>query len=88
MLPKLYAPTLKAIGCCAWDEPDAKGNQLWLFHAEWYSHIPAGFAVTDIFGDTEAFEPGVTDDDRRFGVLSYGVVINVHEQLSVNEGKE
>lgn len=51
-------------------------DDLWLFPGEWYPHIPAGLEVTDINGETEAFEPGVTDDDIRHGVLAYGLTID------------
>lgn len=71
-LPELSKETLTAIGCQMWDEPDADGNVLWLYPAEWYDHIPNGTAVTDINGKTEPFKHGETDDDRRFGALAYG----------------
>lgn len=71
-LPSLPEGTLKAIGCQKWDEPDADGNVLWLYPAEWYDYIPNGTMVTDINGQTEAFVHGETDDDMRFGALAYG----------------
>lgn len=73
-LPELSVETLKAIGCQRWDEPDAEGNVLWLYPAEWYPHIPDGTTITDINGQTEAFKRGETDDDMRFGALPYGFV--------------
>ena len=79
MILHLSPFVLKAIGCRPWDEPNTKGEQLWLFPAEWYPHIPAGYEVTTISGEQKKFEPGVTDDDRRGGVLAYGVVINVRQ---------
>jgi hypothetical protein len=72
-LASLAPETLKAMGLQRWDEADASGNCLWLFPAEWYEHIPRGFMVESIDGANEPFEPGVTDNDRRFGALSYGV---------------
>ena len=87
MLTKLPKDTLKAIGCCAWNEPDDKGNMLMLFPHEWYAHIPDGFMVTDIFGKTEPFECGKTDDDRRFGCLAYGVTIKADATLSAMEAE-
>lgn len=60
---------LKEMGCCEWDE-----GGLLLFPAEWYDEIPDGFIVTDINYTEEPFKRGETDDDRRFGMLSYGVV--------------
>ncbi len=68
-LRTLTCEELKAIGCGRWEE----ATTLMLFPATWYEHIPAGFEVVDINGDKEAFVPGVTDDDRRFGRLAYGV---------------
>ena len=58
--------TLKAIGMGLWEE----GH--YLYPKEWYEFIPAGYMVTDIFGDNERFVPGETDDDIRFGCLPYG----------------
>lgn len=71
-LPEMPEHTLKAIGCQKWDEPDADGNVLWLYPAEWYAHIPDGTTITDINGHTEQFKRGETDDDMRFGALAYG----------------
>lgn len=73
MLTRLSADTLKSLGCGTWDEPDENGKVLMLFPYQWYPHIPAGFEIEDINGETERFEPGKTDDDRRFGCLAYGV---------------
>jgi len=71
-LPQLSEPTLKAMGCQKWDEPDAEGNFLWLYPAEWYDRIPEGFPLTDINGEASLFKRGETDDDMRFGALAYG----------------
>ena len=71
-LPTLSKEALKAIGCQMWDEPDEQGRVLWLFPAEWYDHIPDGTEIVDINLQTEKFKRGDTDDDRRFGCLSYG----------------
>lgn len=43
-----------------------------LFPAEWYSIIPNGFECTGLWGDKVVFESGKTDNDRRFGCLSFG----------------
>jgi hypothetical protein len=71
-LPALSIDTLHAIGCKRWDAPDDQRRVLWLFPAEWYDHIPDGTEVVDINLQTKAFKRGETDDDRRFGCLSYG----------------
>lgn len=71
-LPSLPKETLRAIGCGMWDDPDENGNVLWLYPAEWYDHIPEGHTVHVINGKEEAFRYGITDDDRRFGMLAYG----------------
>lgn len=47
---------------------------LWLFPHEWYQHIPAGYPIVNIFFSQEKFEPGETDDDKRFGCLPYGIM--------------
>lgn len=72
-LPKMDKSALLELGCRPWDAPDEAGTVLMLFPGEWYHHIPAGMAVTDIFGEEESFAPGVSDDDIRFGCLAYGV---------------
>ena len=59
--------TLKELGLRRWE------GDHWLLPAEWYDHIPEGTLVEDINGWVEEFEHGVTDDDRRFGVLPYGI---------------
>lgn len=59
------------------EEGEAATHELWLFPAEWYAAIPAGFPVTDINGCIEPFIPGKTDDDRRFGLLAYGMMIKL-----------
>lgn len=71
-IKKMDAETLKKIGCQIWDKTDR--NTHWLFPGEWYAYIPVGTEIIDINGDTEAFEPNVTDDDIRFGALPYGFV--------------
>jgi hypothetical protein len=65
---------LKAAGCDIW-EKDVSGHTHWLFPKDWYPHIPAGMPVCCIDGSTEHFIPGVTDDDYRFGCLSYGILV-------------
>jgi hypothetical protein len=59
--------TLKELGLRRWND------DLWLFPAEWYDYIPDGTLVEDINGFVEEFSHGQTDDDRRFGVLAYGI---------------
>jgi hypothetical protein len=48
---------------------------LMLFPAEWYDRIPEGFEIVTINEVTKRFERGVTDDDRRFGLLAFGIVV-------------
>lgn len=75
-LPKMNPENLKKIGCQKWDK--VPGGVHWLYPAEWYEHIPSGTEIVGINGVTEKFEPGVTDDDRRFGALSYGFIQMSH----------
>jgi hypothetical protein len=77
---------LKKMGVCVWssykqcvedNEPDIylkPGEIHYLFPEEWYDHIPNGFEIVDIFGTKEKFTKGETDDDIRFGCLSFGFV--------------
>ena len=62
--------TLKAMGLGIWDSNDTHTH--WLFPKEWYSIIPEGLEVVSISGNSEVFQRGVTDDDYRFGMLSFG----------------
>lgn len=64
--------TLRALGFGVWDKTD-KGTH-WLFPKEWYAIIPDGLMVTGIFGEQEQFQRGITDDDYRFGCLSFGFI--------------
>ena len=73
-IDKLSETTLKELGLRKWDEPDANGMVLWLFPAEWYDYIPDGVEVVTISNRREVFKRGETDDDRRYGMLAYGVV--------------
>jgi hypothetical protein len=50
------------------------GYDLWLFPAAWYAHIPEGYEVVDVSGRHELFRRGITDDDRRFGLLLIGIL--------------
>lgn len=75
-IKSLDGPTLKKIGCQVWNEEG--GRTHWLYPSEWYAHIPAGTEIVDINGETEKFEPGVTDDDIRFGALAYGFIQQAH----------
>jgi hypothetical protein len=75
-LPEMAAHNLKKIGCQKWEEE--AGEILWLFPKEWYAHIPNGTKIVDINGDEEEFISGETDDDIRFGALSYGFLQQTH----------
>jgi len=52
------------------------GPMLYLFPGEWYPVIPKGFMVVSIMFEEKPFEPGVSDDDIRFGCLPYGILRN------------
>ena len=69
-LHTLSDDALKDIGCQKWDVED--DITTWLYPAEWYDHIPDGTEITTISGNRETFKHGVTDDDMRFGALSFG----------------
>lgn len=69
-LPKMDDATLKALGIGVWDATE-EGTH-YLFPKEWYGIIPKGLMVKSIDGEVAPFEPGVTDDDYRFGCLSFG----------------
>ena len=71
-LPTRDADTLKALGLGIWDKED--GRTHWLYPKEWYALIPNGLAITSIDGTNETFVRGETDDDYRFGCLSFGFI--------------
>jgi len=81
VLRKMSASALRELGLRPWGRrEDADGNEiagetLYLFPGEWYWSIPAGFEVVDIFFETEKFVPGRTDNDIRFGCLSFGILV-------------
>jgi len=71
-LHKKDEATLIAFGFGVWDETE-KGKH-WLFPKEWYDFIPDGYPITSISGEQEYFKRGETDDDYRFGCLSFGFI--------------
>lgn len=82
-LATLPENVLRELGMRPWgtieEGPDGKdvpgAPVLWMFPHEWYAFIPDGAAIVDIFGNREVFTRGETDDDKRFGCLSYGVLV-------------
>jgi hypothetical protein len=68
-LRDLDADHLTDLGLQSWD------GTLYLFPAEWYEHIPEGFEVRTINGETEQFDPDTTSADQRFGALAYGIEV-------------
>lgn len=74
-LGDMNAQALREIGLRPWDEPKPGDDKiLWLFPGEWYPFIPKGMKIIDLWLNEETFVPGVTDDDIRFGCLSYGIM--------------
>lgn len=79
-LADLPESALKEMGLRAWgrqhEHADGaeSGPMLWLFPGEWYWAIPAGTRIVSITFTQETFLPGVTDNDIRFGCLSFGIL--------------
>jgi len=69
-LYRMEETTLRELGIGIWDKND-EGTH-YLFPKEWYGIIPNGLMVKMIDGEEIPFEPGVTDDDSRFGCLAFG----------------
>lgn len=82
-LKEMDVTALRELGCRRWNDPSLAedgdevfgGKTLMLFPGEWYRHIPEGFPIVGISGEREHFEPGVADDDIRFGCLPYGILV-------------
>jgi hypothetical protein len=66
---------LLSLGLRIWNTKD--NLEHWLYPAEWYSAIPAGYEIVDINGERELFVPGKTDNDQRGGMLAYGFIRNI-----------
>jgi len=75
-LKEMSPENLKKVGCQVWDEEN--GLVSWLYPHEWYMHIPDGLEIVDVMGNTETFKQGETDDDKRFGALSFGFTQQSH----------
>ena len=54
------------------DDSKCTGPMLWLYPKTWYDRLPDGLPIVSINYDEEIFKKGVTDDDYRFGMLSFG----------------
>lgn len=85
-IKKLSPENLKKIGCQKWDEKN--GEILWLYPSEWYAFLPDNYEVVDINWEKELFKPGVTDNDIRFGALSYGFIQKANNTLSPQTGSQ
>lgn len=75
-LPEMAPHNLVKIGCQKWDQENGKIH--WLFPREWYAYIPNGTKIVTICGKEKEFISGKTDDDIRFGALSYGFLQSTH----------
>ncbi len=69
-IKKLPDDVLWRIGIGVW--AGGPWGKLYLFPGEWYECIPDGYLIRSIFGETETFKRGRTDNDIRFGFLPYG----------------
>jgi hypothetical protein len=79
-LRELSTEELSELGLRKWDE-----SGLMLFPHEWYPHIPDGVTVTDINGETYEFDRTCASDDKRFGVLAYGIVPDYERDADTTE---
>ena len=51
-----------------------KSPTLMLIPKKLFDSIPQGYPVTDIFGKSEKFDKNKSDNDERFGCLSFGIL--------------
>ncbi len=68
LLHAMPEEALLKLGMLPWD------GQLWLFPYEWFNAIPKGFPVQCISGECSKWDAETHEDDRRSGVLAYGIV--------------
>lgn len=65
-----------------WSLPNKHGQVLWLFPADFYDRIQDGTTVITINHNKELFVRGKTDNDTRFGVLSFGFY-RIHNPVKI-----
>jgi len=75
---------LNDIGLRRWDEEEPV---LYLFPCEWYDDIPEGYEIESISGRKEPFKKGKTSNDRRFGMLAYGITNTLARQKEAQRGE-
>lgn len=73
MLAEISSDHRRALGMMDWGEPDNNGNVLWLFPHEWFNKIPNGMNLENIGGKSFAFDHRTTNNDIRYGMLSFGI---------------
>ena len=77
---------LKKMGIGIWDSYEQvmleegkspylkEGEYHYLFPGEWFKHLPDGFIVIGLNGEQYPFDKTTSDDDIRYGCLSYGFI--------------
>jgi hypothetical protein len=73
-LSKLPTEKLLELGFKVWDDKHPEAT-LYLAPAYLYDCIVDGQEVVDINYTKEVFVHGTTDDDRRAGVLAFGILV-------------
>lgn len=61
---------LESLGLRKWSDETG----LWLLPYEWHPHIPEDYELLDILGDPTTRSEYPAQPDKRFGVLSFGIV--------------
>jgi hypothetical protein len=72
--------TLKNKGFMQFDEPSSDGKALFLIPGKLYNEIPDGFKAITIGGKEMVFKKGKSDNDMRYGCLSYGILKNIKKK--------
>jgi len=62
--------TLKELGLRKWSDETG----LWLLPHEWHPHVPPEYPVMDILNEWTTRSEKPATPDKRFGVLSFGIV--------------
>lgn len=72
-LQTAFSQQLLADGCKPWaKDPEDQATTIWLFPGFWFSHIPEGFRLVDIWGQRGVFDSKELQPLEMEGTLAFG----------------